>query len=420
MENYVAYHLHDDTSNCNGYYDSCTKYNDYINLAKKNNMKAIAFSNHGGIYDWIKKKQACDKAKIKYIHGVELYLCINLEDNTRGYHIGLYSKNLEGVRELNSLMSLSTSKGEKEDNSDRHSYFNPRISFEELMNTSDNIIITSACLASCLWKLSSTEVLSKEDGEEIYEYNIKKRDELLEWMSKNKHRCFLEIQYHNCDHQREYNKMLYEWSKQYNIPLIAGTDTHSSTKYKAECRKVLQKSNNSFYGEEDEFDLIWKSYDELVECFRIQAALPEDVYLEAINNTNKFADMVENFELDKTFKYPTLYGDTADKQWKQNILKYLKEKIDIGEIDKNRLSEYKKQIKEEFNAMNKQGMASFMLFMSELANWCISEGINFSPCRGSVGGSLIAYITNITDVDPLVWGTVFSRFCNADRISLAD
>ena len=55
--NYIVYHLHDDTSNCNGYADSCTNYKEYIKLAKKQNMKAIAFSNHGGIYDWIKKKQ---------------------------------------------------------------------------------------------------------------------------------------------------------------------------------------------------------------------------------------------------------------------------------------------------------------------------------------------------------------------------
>ena len=54
---YTVYHLHDDTSNCNGFADSCSKFGEYIKLAKSQNMKAIAFSNHGGIYDWIKKKQ---------------------------------------------------------------------------------------------------------------------------------------------------------------------------------------------------------------------------------------------------------------------------------------------------------------------------------------------------------------------------
>uniref|UniRef100_UPI001CA4E873 hypothetical protein n=1 Tax=Clostridioides difficile TaxID=1496 RepID=UPI001CA4E873 len=81
----------------------------------------------------------------------------------------------------------ATSKGILKDNSDRHFYFNPRISFDELMNTSDNIIITSACLASPLWKLGDTNIIDIE-GIEKYNYNIKKRQELLEWMSKNNHK----------------------------------------------------------------------------------------------------------------------------------------------------------------------------------------------------------------------------------------
>lgn len=420
QNNYIVYHLHDDTSNANGYMDSCTNYYDYIKLAKKCKMKAIAFSNHGGIYDWVKKKQACDKAGIKYIHGVELYLCHKLEDNNRGWHIGLYAKNLDGVKELNTLMSQSTSKGKNADNTDRHVYYNPRISFEELFNTSDNIIVTTACLASALWKLGSESAITEDGDTTQYDKNLKLRTSLLEWLSKNKHRCFLEVQYHNCDHQKKFNKMLYEWSKQYKIPLIAGTDTHSSTSYKAECRKILQKSKDSYYGEEDEFDLTWKTYNELIECLKNQGVLEEDVCMKAIHNTNVLADMVEDFELDRTFKYPELYGNTANEQLKALISTKLQEKLDRKEIDVNRIDEYKKAIQEEFEALSKQGMESFMIFMSELMTWCRENDIHSSPCRGSVGGSTIAYITDITDVNPLIWNTVFSRFCNAERISLAD
>ena len=425
-ENYIVHHLHDDTSNCNGYADSCTKYEEYIKLAKKCGMKAIAFSNHGGIYDWIKKKQYCDKNGIKYIHGVELYLCVNLQDNTRGYHIGLYSKNWEGVKELNTLMSIATSKGVKEDKSDRHMYYNPRISFEELMNTSNNIIVTTACFQSPLWKLGDKSVLvdsqgiETNEGKELYNYNLHKRDELLKWLSKNNQRCFLEIQYHKCETQIKFNQQLYEWSKQYNIPLITGTDTHSSNKYKAECRTVLQKAKDSFYGEEDEFDLIWKTYDELVEQFKKQNALPLEVVLDAINNTNKLSDMVEEFKLDKSFKYPNLYGNNSKLLWKNRIMKMLKEKKENNIIDVSRFEEYKKAVLEEFKVMSKLGMESFMMFMSELMEWARNNDIHSSPCRGSVGGSVIAYITDIITVDPIKWRTVFSRFCNEDRISLGD
>ena len=417
--NYTVFHLHDDTSNCNGYADSVTKYGEYIKLAKKCKMNAIAFSNHGGIYDWVKKKIECDKAGIKYIHGVELYLCEKLQDNHRGWHIGLYAKNLQGVIELNSLMSKSTSKGIKEDKSDRHFYNNPRISFEELMSTSDNILITTACLASALWKLGKNKESVVIEDEKEYSRQINVRDALLKWLSKNKHRCFLEIQYHNCEHQKEYNKQLYQWSMEYNIPLIAGTDTHSSTLYKAECRKIVQKSKDSFYGEEDAFDLTWKTYDELVKKFEEQNAIPIDVCLKAIDNTNVFADMVEEFELDRTFKYPNLYGDNAKTIWWNTIITKLKYKIENKIIDSSKLDKYKEKIREEFKAMTKQGMESFMMFMSELVDFCREKHIPYGP-RGSVCGSVIAYITDIIDVDPIVWNTVFSRFCNADRISLAD
>ncbi|HEY8889821.1 MAG TPA: PHP domain-containing protein [Clostridium sp.] len=406
MDNFTAYHVHDDTSNCNGYADSCSSYKEYIKLAKKQGMKAIAFSNHGGMYDWMKKKQDCDKAGVKYIHGIESYLCTKFESDERGYHIGLYAKNYDGVLELNLLNSKSTSKGKLDDKTDRHMYYNPRISLEELMKTSENIIVTTACLASILWR--------KKDDEDDYVLRF------LEWMSKNSSRCFLEIQYHTHIQQIEYNKLLWGWSKQYNIPLIAGTDTHSSSKYKAECRKILQISKDSFYGDEDAFDLTWKSFNELVECFKTQNALPEDVWMGAIDNTNKLADMVEEFKLDKSFKYPNLYGDNAVDIWKKTIAKKLQYKVANKIIDIERIVEYKLKIKEEFSAMKKQNMESFMMFMAELVDHCNENDIPYGFCRGSVGGSEIAFITDITDVDPLRWNTVFSRFCNAERVSLAD
>lgn len=422
MGKYTVYHLHDDTSNCNGFADSCEKYKDYIKLAQENNMTAIAFSNHGGIYDWVLKKQACDRVGIKYIHGVELYLCHRLQDNTRGWHIGLYAKNWDGVKELNALMSLSTSKGRAVDHTDRHFYFNPRISLEELYATSSNIIVTTACLASPLWQLSQgskTGILSEDETKE-QEQRLSLRDELLVWLARNKDRCFLEIQHHNNEDQIAYNKMLYEWSKIYGIPLIAGTDTHYTTAYKAECRKVLQKSKSSSKYAGEEFDLAWKTYDQLVDCFRQQDALPVEVCLTAIENTNVLADMVEPFILDRSLKYPTLYGKNANARFIDLIRKMFCQKMEEEIIDAKRLDEYKKRMQEEFDAFTAQGMESYMMFVSELLTWCKAEGIHTTPCRGSVGGSLIAYIIGITDVNPLIWNTVFARFCNADRISLAD
>ena len=445
-KNYIAYHIHSDLSNANGFADSCSKFKEYIKLAKKQNMKAIAFSEHGNIYDWIKKKQECDKAGIKYIHGVELYLCDKLSDDDRGGHIGLYAKNWDGVLELNKLLSIATSKGINEDNSDRHMYYNPRISLEELMNTSSNIIITTACLASPLNRWTRIEYENRDAF-----------NKLIDFLTENKDRCFLEIQYHNSQSQIEYNRTLHFISMKTGIPLIAGTDTHSSNDYKAECRKILQKYKDSYYGEEDAFDLTWKTYDELVDAFEKQGAFSSDIYLDAIQNTNVFADMVEDFTLDRAFKYPTLYGDNVREQWKnliyskfeekksknalitaQKIINKYKEweqsgfsedykpfsdeqyKEALTSTDEDYYKKYKLKIAEEFQVMSKLGMESFMMFMSELVNWCNDNNIPYGTGRGSVCGSTIAYITDITDVDPSMWGTVFSRFCNEDRVSLGD
>ena len=453
-KSYTVFHLHTMDSNLNGYMDSVTSYKDYIKLAKKQNMKAIGFSEHGNIYDWIKKKQDCEKAGLKYIHGIELYMSTEHEMNERGYHIGLYAKNENGVKELNTLASVATLKGEKDDKTDRHFYYNPRVSMKEVMNTSDNIIVTTACLASLLWKpekiknslkkLNEIEedinkIQEKEDTDTVenmmkkrnklkketeadynnLDYLIEKRKIFLKWLSKNKHRCFLEIQYHDNEHQKRYNELLYEWSKEYNIPLIAGTDTHSSNDYKAECRTILQKAKDNFYGEEDSFDLTWKTYDELINEFKKQNVLPKKIYLQAIENTNKFANMIEDFSLDYSFKYPDLY-ENEDKAFQDMLVKKYKEKRRKNIITKKEKWKYDRDIKNEYLAFKKLGMLSFMTFMSEVTTWCWENDIPIGFGRGSVTGSTVAYILDITDVNPVKWNTVFSRFCNADRISLGD
>lgn len=442
---YTVYHCHSYYSNINGFADSCTDFKEYIKLAKKQGMRAIAFSEHGNIADWIKKKQECDKAGIKYIHGVELYLCDKLEEDNRGGHIGLYAKNFDGVLELNKLISISTSKGVLEDNTDRHMYYNPRISLDELMNTSDNIIVTTACLASPLNKWANNEV------------NKDAWNKLVDWLTKNKHRCFLEIQHHNIPQQIEYNRKLQYISMKTKIPLIAGTDVHSSNKYKSQCRRILQIYKKSLYDDEESMDLTWKTYDELVDAYEKQGTFSSDIYLQAIRNTNVLADMVEEFKLDKAFKYPTLYGDDVSYQWKQLIYRKFDEKKKSGALltgtkireeyseflssglseeyapytheqyeeslrltDEDYYNRYKAKILEEFKVMSKLGMESFMMFMTELITWCWENDIPCGTGRGSVCGSEIAYITDITDVDPMVWNTVFSRFCNEDRISLGD
>jgi DNA polymerase-3 subunit alpha len=336
----------------------------------------------------------CEEQGVKYLHGVECYLTKELlqvdDENSElhkvrdNYHTILIAKNYAGLQELNTLIDLST----QED----HFYYKPRITFDEFKNISDNVIKISACLASPLNKLRDESLI------QYYDY--------------------LEVQPHiNSEDQKEYNQWLYQMSLKHNKPLIAGTDTHNLDKYKAECRSILQRAKHIVFTNEDEFDLTYKSYDELVEMFEQQGSLPKDVYLTAIENTNVMADSVEEFKLDTSFKYPKLYED-EEKVFKQRINQMYNEKLKQGIIKNN--PRYIQQIREEMRVFKKIGMVGFMLFMSELICWCWDNGIPIGPCRGSVGGSVIAYITDIIDVDPIVWNTVFSRFCNEHRTEIGD
>lgn len=384
--NYSVYHLHSDRS----LLDSCTNYKDYINKASELGMKAIGFSEHGNIYNWIEKKIYCDEKGIKYLHGCEIYLTKTHEEKVRdNYHTILIAKNSEGFKELNTLIDLST----KED----HMYYKNRISYDEFLSISDNIIKISACLAS---------PLNKEKDKEWFDKLAKKYD-------------YYEIQYHNDRYgdQIKYNQMLYELSKENNIPLIVGTDTHNLNKYKSECRKILKKRKKMTYDNEDDFDLTFKSYDEVIEMFNIQNSLPMDVVLEALESTNIMADSCEEIVLDTSIKYPQL-SENDDELFTQKIYEKLKYKIENNIIEKDKV--YLERLNEEIAVFKKLNMCSFMLFMSELVTWCLDNGIPVGPCRGSVGGSLVAYILDIIDVNPIKWKTVFSRFANEDRLEVGD
>lgn len=388
--NYVVYHLHTEQS----LLDSCTNYKDYVDRAVELGQKAIAFTEHGNVFTWVEKKMYCDAKGIKYIHGVECYLTEQLEPKVRdNYHTILLAKNYEGVKEINRLCYIASQPD--------HFYYRPRLSFDEFLGISDNVIKISACLASPLneWRKNETRTSIPIDFIRHYDY--------------------LEIQAHDFSEQILFNQSLMRMSKEYNIPLIAGTDTHSINQYKAECRTMLQYSKNIDFGDEDTFDLTYKSYDGLCAMFEKQG-LDEEIYLEAINNTNIMADSVEDFELDTSFKYPILYGEQDEQILLERLREKYKEKVDKGIIDKSHAKEYGDKIKEELQVFHKVGMSGFMLFMSELVSWCWDNDIPIGYCRGSVGGSEVAYLSDITDVDPVVWHTMFSRFCNEHRKEIGD
>ena len=383
------YHCHSDYS----LLDSCTDAKEYVELCVRDGSKALSISEHGKISNWTEKWAACKRSGIKYIHSVEIYMTESLQEKVRdNYHTILMAKNLDGVKEINDLVSRSFK--------DDHFYYVNRITFDEFLNLSDNVITTSACLASPLNKLP--------DEHPMYMKLANKYD-------------FLEIQPHICEEQAEYNKRLFDLSKRINKPLIVGTDTHSSSQYKSECRDILLEAKRKSYSD-DKFDLTYKTYDEILEMFKEQNALPEEEYVKALNNTNLLDELTEEIELDTSIKYPILYG-TREKDaemFEQTIKEKFDSKVEEGIIPPEQAEAFESAIKEEVRVFKKLHMEGFMLSMSELISWCKSQNMAIGIARGSVGGSRVAYITDIIDLNPETWHTVFSRFCNEDREEIGD
>lgn len=394
-KNYTILHLHSMLSNGVTNIDSVTTYEQYIKQAHKWGMKAMAFSEHGSVFHWIKKKLCMEELGMKYIHAEEFYLTSTLSEKIRdNYHCLLIAKNYDGVLELNKLSSISFNRD------DNHFYYVPRITLEDVKNTSDNIIVSTACLAGVLNKAPN---------------DIKQ--DFIKFLIKNKHRCFLEIQPHLDEEQIRYNQELYRLHKKYDINLVLCTDTHALNPTHVKGRSILQKAKDIHFDGEDLFHLEMLKYDDLIDLCKKQNAFSLEIYLEAIENTNKIADMIEEFEINYDYKYPHLWGEDSEK--------VLREKIKDGLINRginklNNYQEYLNRIEYEMKAYIHNDAIDFMLLMEDIAHWCKENDIEIGYGRGSCNGSIIAYLLGITEMDSIKHNLNFDRFMNVERVSLSD
>ena len=393
--NYVIYHLHSDLSNAVTNIDSVTKFGEYVAAAKECGMKAMAFSEHGSVMEWWHKKCAIEDAGLKYIHATEAYLTESLVEKVRdNYHCVLIAKNYDGFLELNRMVSRSF------DRTDNHFYYVPRISFDELFAASENIIVTTACVGGVLAK----------GGEET-------KGKFLHFLCENKDRCFLEIGHHMDEKQVTYNRYLVQLSAETGIPLIAGTDTHVLNEEHEKGRTIMQRSKNIHFDGEDRWDLKFKTYEQLVKAYEEQKAVPRNIYLQAIENTNLLADMVEEFTLDRSTKYPHIYKDPE---------KTFREKVETAirthpyALQRHGEELLRKTVEEEFAVYKKTGSIDFMLLQTFLREWEHENRIQSGYGRGSVSGSMIAYLLGITQMDSLRFDLNFFRFINPDRVTNAD
>lgn len=422
-EAFIHLHAHSTVSNGTAFFESITTTKDYINIAKKYGVPAIALSEHGSVVNWVKKKREIEEAGLKYIHSIEAYVTDDddtTEKKTRdNYHLLLIAKNYDGVREINKLSSKSYYRN------DNHYYYAPRMYREDIFNTSDNILILTACLGSPLRKSPY-------------------QDKWLEFFIKNKHRVWLEVQPHVDDDQREYNKWLLELADKHDMRIIATNDVHNINPEQANVASAIKQSKGIHFDNDDVFETYYKSTDEMMNTFIKQDVLRPEQISKALYEPYNVIEQIEDFTLDFTFKYPEMFDkekqtvggidinylpyaniDNVEKAFKALILDGFY-KRGIHKLDSDTQKSYQERIKHELKVYKEVGAIDYMLLEWAIKKLGREKVINPDKSiftgygRGSVSGSLIAFLLEITEMDALKHNLVFERFMNPDRISLAD
>jgi len=378
--------------------DGMTKFEEMVEEAKKHGMPAIAITDHGGMYGAIEFYQACQKAGVKPIIGVEAYIANRSRhdkehgiDNRR-YHLTLLAENFTGYQNLMKLVTASNLEGY---------YYKPRMDKELLRQYHEGIICLSGCLGGEL-----ARALQYESGEKAREVALEYRDIF------GKDNYFIEIMHKpEIEGHDDIEKRLVALGKELDIPLVATHDAHYCHPEQKEAHGTLLAINTGNEGGEGlafEFDASFISPKEAYALF------PNNP--EAVENTVKIA---ERCNLDLTLgkfifpEFPLPLGKDADTLLRELSLAGLKRRG----LDKKK--EALERLDYELGIIKFKGYATYFLVVEDLIRFAHENGI-LTNIRGSVAGSITTYALNITSVDPLEYNIPFERFLNPERPSAPD
>ncbi|MFA5080419.1 MAG: DNA polymerase III subunit alpha [Candidatus Paceibacterota bacterium] len=424
MSKFVHLHLHSHYS----LLDGLSKIDEILDRIKELGMDSVALTDHGVMYGVIEFYKSAKAKGIKPIIGCEFYEAVNdMADKNpqvenRRYHLILLAKNEKGYNNLVKLVTKAHLEG---------FYYKPRIDFELLKKHSEGIIALSACLQGRIPVLLLANKI--DEAEKI----------ALEYQSIfGSGNYYLEIQNHPAiPEQEKVNKLIIELSKKTGIPLVATNDSHYTFKEDAEAQDILMLINTGADINDPERlsmrieDFSIKSSEQMIEDF---SHIPE-----AISNTLKIAEAC-NLEL-KLGEIKIPQFDVPDDKNAFNYLKELcyngiekkynihnkelqslidkilkEEKIDAEKVKDEELKKIVTRAEYELRVIEKAGFTDYFLIVQDFINWAKDHHIVVGPGRGSAAGSIVAYLTNITNVDPLKYGLYFERFLNPDRVSPPD
>jgi len=407
-EKFIHLHVHSHYS----LLDGLAKIDELVEKAKEYKMDSLALTDHGAMYGAIEFYRKCLASDIKPIIGVEAYVSSGsrFEKDAgkmdRRFHLVLLSKNETGYHNLIKLVTKSHLEG---------FYYKPRVDKELLKEYNEGLIALSACLQGEV----PSAVLDGDMGRA-------KRIALEYQKIFGKDNFYLELQDHpnNLDQVRT-NEGLIKLAQELNMPLVATNDTHYLNREDADVHDVLLCVQTNRTVEEKERmtmkgdDYSLKSPEHMARAFKNNP--------EAIENTQKIADKCNlKIDLDKIElpDYPLPEKETAEefleKLCREGIAQRYPANLFSDEKGQEKLQKIEERLAFELQTIKKTGFASYFLIVQDVVNWAKDRGIVVGPGRGSAAGSLVSYLLNITNVDPLDYNLLFERFLNPERISMPD
>lgn len=395
MADFVHLHAHTEFS----LLDGLAKIPKLVARVKDLGMKALAITDHGGMYGVVHFYLKCKEEGIKPIIGVETYVArrSHLDKEAKvdvePYHLLLLAKNEEGYKNLLKLVSIAHLDGY---------YYKPRIDMELLEKYREGIIATSACLQGQVAK-------------SIREGDLAKARKIAGTFSEimGDGNFYLELQDHpTISDQGKVNEEVVKISQELGLPLIATNDSHYVMPDDAEAQEVLlcvqtQKTlndKNRPLSMIDSPDFYIKTPEQMLASFL--------KYPEALKNTLEIAEKC-NVEL-KTGSWILPKFDVPDGFDGDSYLRKLAEEGLSTKISSTPSREITERLNYELNIIAKKGYSTYFLIVADFVNWARNQVI-IATTRGSAAGSLVSYLIGITTVNPLDYGLPFERFLTLDR-----
>lgn len=397
------------------------------NLYKKaiaDGMPALAISDHGnmfGVFEFVaeahKHKDENGKLKVKPIVGCEFYITSNRhiksftkEQKDQRNHQILLAKNEEGYRNLIKLTSLGFIEG-------MYSKY-PRIDNELILRYHKGLIATTCCLGAMV----PQTILKKgeEEGENEFKW----------WLNVFQDDYYVELQRHGLAEQDKVNEVLIRLAKKYNVKIIASNDSHYVDQADFTAHDILLCINT---GEKLATPALREFTDDDVYVKDKRFAFPNDQFYfktteemanvfgdipEAIDNTNEIVDKVDLLNLKRDILLP-FFQVPKEFSSQDEYLEHI-----TWQGAKQRYNEITPEIDErirfELFTIKTMGFAGYFLIVSDFIKAGRDKGVFIGPGRGSAAGSVVAFCTGITNIDPIKYNLLFERFLNPDRKSMPD